>query len=175
MNPCYIKTCKYLPGSSSNEVKRINKVAQNYRYDRNIIKYKRPGDNSWRTIPAPNLRTDLIMKAHLIGHFLAQSTYDRQKPDFYWKGMKFQVVNVIKLCEVCARNHFNPVLNHPAIAQKIGGILNDKVAVDLVFGLPETEEGYIGLIVFTDFFTKFPWARPIKSKTAIEMARPVLD
>ena len=39
-----------------------------------------------------------------------------------------------------------------------------------MFGLPETIDKYIGVMVITDAITKYPWAKPIKSKTAIEIA-----
>jgi hypothetical protein len=70
---------------------------------------------------------------------------------------------------VCARNQKEAVLNNPAIAIPISGIF-DRVGVDLVFGLNETPEGYKRIIVMTDAFTKFPWAKSIKSKKAIEIA-----
>ena len=41
---------------------------------------------------------------------------------------------------------------------------------NLVFGLPETIENYTGVMVITDSFTKYPWAKPIKSKSAVEIA-----
>ena len=70
---------------------------------------------------------------------------------------------------MCARNEKDATLNHPAVALKVTGIF-DRVGVDLVFGLPETIDKYIGVMVITDAFTKYPWAKPIKSKTAIEIA-----
>ena len=62
----------------------------------------------------------------------------------------------------------------PGIAIPISGIF-DRVGVDLVFGLNETPEGYKGIIVMTDAFTKFPWAKPIKSKNAIEIAERIKE
>ena len=72
-----------------------------------------------------------------------QTTYDLLKVDYYWKNMRGQIANIIKLCEIWARNEREPILNHPAFSQKVG-----------VFGLPESAEGYNDIIVFTDFFTK---------------------
>ncbi len=43
--------------------------------------------------------------------------------------------------------------------------------MDLVFGLPETSEGYVGLCVITEALSKYPYAVPIKSKSAMEIAR----
>ena len=72
--------------------------------------------------------------------------------------------------ESCQWNSLvSPVFN-PAQALVVTGIF-DRVGIDLVFGLPETAEGYVGIMVLTDYLTKYPFARPIKSKTALEIAR----
>ena len=84
--------------------------------------------------------------------------------------MKDQIAFVLKSCETCARNQKEGELNHPAIALKVNGIF-DRVGIDLVFGLPETPEGFVGVMVITDSLSKYPWAKPIKSKTAEEIAQ----
>lgn len=42
--------------------------------------------------------------------------------------------------------------------------------MDLIFGLPTTDEGYTGIIVITEYVTKFPYAAPIKTKSSTEIA-----
>ena len=37
-------------------------------------------------------------------------------------------------------------------------------------GLPLTDQGYKGVMIVTDYLTKFPFAVPIKSKIALEIA-----
>ena len=46
----------------------------------------------------------------------------------------------------------------------------DKVGIDLVVSLPITKEGYNGILVITEYLSKYPYAVPIRSKTAIEIA-----
>ena len=46
----------------------------------------------------------------------------------------------------------------------------DKVAVYLVFGLPQSKDGNKGILVIVDFVSKYPYAKPIKSKTMNEIA-----
>ena len=67
-----------------------------------------------------------------------------------------------------------PVIEHPALALPITKIF-DRIGVDLVFGLPETAEGFKGLLVITEYLTKYPYVVPIKSKTAIEIATHLLN
>ena len=44
----------------------------------------------------------------------------------------------------------------------------------VVTGLPTTTEGFNGLLVITEYLTKYPYAVPIKSKTADEIAEKLL-
>jgi hypothetical protein len=48
--------------------------------------------------------------------------------------------------------------------------LFDRVGIDYTFGLPESREGYIGVMFITEALSKFPWAKPIRSKSAKEIA-----
>jgi hypothetical protein len=84
----FIKNGKHLSGVSSNVIRRINKLIPNYKFKNNVISFRKNESENWRVIPKPEERVDLINKAHLIGHFQVQSTYERLKPDYYWKKMK---------------------------------------------------------------------------------------
>jgi hypothetical protein len=165
----YIKYGRHLQGASSNVVKRVLKNANFYRFDGKNILSKNKSGGSWKIVPEPGSRFELIKSEHLIGHFMVKSTLDRLDKDYFWRRMKEDIEHVIKQCELCASNEKVRIYNHPAYAIPISGIF-DMVGADLVFGLPETEEGYVGIIVLTDAFTKFPYAKPIKSKSAIEIA-----
>jgi hypothetical protein len=85
----------------------------------------------------------LILKNHLIGHFAARSSYDRVSEKFD------QIVTVLKQCETSAGNKKETEFNHPAIALKINGLF-DRKGIDLVFGFPESQEGFIGIMVITE-------------------------
>ncbi|RNA01356.1 hypothetical protein BpHYR1_000586, partial [Brachionus plicatilis] len=37
-----------------------------------------------------------------------------------------------------------------------------KIAIDLVFGLPLIEEGFLGVMVISEYLTKYPYVEPIK-------------
>ena len=47
--------------------------------------------------------------------------------------------------------------------------------MDLIFGLPPTAEGYTGIVVITEYVTKFPYAAPIKSKCSAEIAEKLFE
>ncbi|CAF0725122.1 unnamed protein product [Brachionus calyciflorus] len=83
--------------------------------------------------------------------------------------MAEDVKKIVDTCKICKENQFKPAENHPAKFLKVSGIF-DRIGIDLVLGLPETPEGYIGILVIVEYFTKYPYAVPIKSKTANEIA-----
>jgi hypothetical protein len=56
---------------------------------------------------------------------------------------------VVLYCTQCKRNEPDRINDHPARALAITGIF-DRVGIDLVFGLPETQEGFKGIIVITE-------------------------
>ncbi|CAF1091364.1 unnamed protein product [Brachionus calyciflorus] len=60
--------------------------------------------------------------------------------------------------------------NHPAQALKVDGIFT-RIGIDLVFSLPVTEEGYKGIMVITEYLSKFTYAEPIKSKSSEEIVQ----
>ena len=51
----------------------------------------------------------------------------------------------------------------------------ERFGADLILGLPETQEGYIGILLITEYLTKFPHGFPIKSKTAQEIAEKLFE
>ena len=165
----FIKNGKHISGSSSQTVRRVLRLSKYYRYNGTDISYRRNEGDKLRLVPPIENRVRIILDNHLVGHFAARSTHDRLAEKYYWKKMIDQIVTVLKQCETCARNKKEAELNHPAIALKINGVF-DRIGIDLVFGFPESEEGFVGIMVITEALTKYPWAKPIRTKTALEIA-----
>ncbi|CAF1107876.1 unnamed protein product, partial [Brachionus calyciflorus] len=168
----YLKFGRFISGTSKKQIKRITSLVQKYLYQNDklyVIK-----DDRTLKIPKPEERLPLIEKAHALGHFQAESTYNGLKDKFYWKRMLDDLRKVIKQCLPCQRNNKMVVKYHPAIAIKVGNVF-DRIQIDLVLGLMETPDGYIGILEIIESHTKFPYAKPIKSKTAKEIARLLLE
>jgi hypothetical protein len=81
---------------------------------------------------------------------------------------------VIKSCGPSKANQLERVWNHPAKALPVTGIF-DRIGMDLLLGLKETNEGYIGILVITEYLSKYPYAVPITSKSAEEIARRLFE
>ena len=106
----------------------------------------------------------------LLGHFQTDTTVERLKEEFYWSNLVKDVKFHIDRCLPCIRHENKPSSEPHAMAlAKVG--LHDRVQLDLVFGLPCTPSGYVGVIVITNSTTKYPWVMPIRSKTKQEIKR----
>ena len=79
------------------------------------------------------------------------------------------IIQIIAACMVCQQFERARIYDHPAKALPILGLF-DRVGIDLVFGLPLTLEGFKGILLITDYLSKYPFAFCIKSKQAIEIA-----
>lgn len=116
------------------------------------------GDNS-------ALQTKLIVACHssaLGGHSGQTATYLRLKRHFAWKGMKSDVENFVKQCNVCQQAKHS--LQHPmGLLQPLPvptGIWQD-LTMDFIEGLPKSE-GYTVILVVVDRMTKYAHFLPIK-------------
>ncbi|RNA41156.1 hypothetical protein BpHYR1_051743 [Brachionus plicatilis] len=56
-------------------------------------------------VPKPELRVEIIEKAHNFGQFQTESTYQRLKDTFYWKNIFDDIKKFVKKCTVCNRNN----------------------------------------------------------------------
>ena len=79
--------------------------------------------------------------------------------------MSNDVMRAIKTCNTCLRNQKITPLRHPALALEVDQI-HDRCGIDLVFGLPKTNDGFIGILAITEYLSKYPFAAPIKTKSA---------
>jgi hypothetical protein len=125
-------------------VKKIENIAQNYSMTIDgedfILNYRK--NDKFLPIPKLQDREDIIKRAHLLGHFKSESTYNFLREKYYWKNMLNQIEKIIKRCDKCHRHCQEKPTEHPAKASEVLG-LGDKIGIDLTFGLPETTEGYI--------------------------------
>jgi IS30 family transposase len=172
----YLQTRRLPAGSSKKQVKRLEKASQTFKVDKEILYLKKPNDEKFILIyPKPEERKDIVEKQHLIGHFKAETVYKALKSQYYWKNMRDDIEHIVKACDICKRHDKHRIVNHPALALPVCNVF-DRVGMDLVFGLPEDNaEGYKGILVITEYLTKFPYAVPIKSKTAGEIAKHFMD
>ena len=99
-------------------VKRVKKLSPFYKYDGKTFFHIRK-DEEWKIIPKLEDRRDIIEKAHVLGHFQVDTTFDRLREKYYWKNMKKNIETEISKCTECLRNQKVKIWSHPAIAMKV--------------------------------------------------------
>lgn len=171
----YLNNGKFKEGTSRKTTNRILKLLPNYKLEdgklmfrKNILK------DDFREVPNKALREDIILKAHLLGHFQTESTVKRIKEKYHWKNMERDVMNIISKCKECMENHGIIHKEHPARATKINYV-HERIGIDLVNGFPETKEGYNGVLVITEYLTKYIMVYPISSKGAEDIAERLFE
>jgi len=168
----YLQKGRHQSGLSKNALKRVLKKAKHYLFYEDNLWYRPDPEHICKDklVPRTEDRHELINRAHLVGHFGKDTTYARLKELYYWKKMYAMVEDVVKRCRTCIRHKKERVVEHEAVAFPIEAVF-DRVGIDCIFGLPESEEGYKGILVITEYLTKYPYAVPIYSKTATEIAQ----
>ena len=169
----YLKNLKHKPGSSKKQVKRIIKLAQHYIYEQSKDKiwYHSENEEFKKILEVPKIdeRLQIILKVHLFGHRNARKTFDQLKDKYFWRNMMKNIDTIIRNCIECLKHKRIKLNEHPAIALSIHTLM-ERIGIDLAFGLPMTEEGYHGVLVIIEYLSKYPYAVPIKSKTAEEIS-----
>ena len=77
--------------------------------------------------------------------------------------------DTISVCDICIRHDQIIKLDDPAVALNIDNIF-ERWGIDIVNGLPLTDEGYCSMLVVVEYLTKFAWAFPLRTKSAAEIA-----
>jgi hypothetical protein len=126
-----------------------------------------------------DLRTKLVAALHdstMGGHSGVHATYHRLKKLFVWKGMKTDVEDFVKQCQICQKAKGERV--HPAgLLQPLSvpqGAWQD-IAMDFIEKLPKSS-GYDTILVVVDRFSKYAHFIALKHPfTAAQVAQVVLD
>lgn len=172
----YAESMKFLPGTTKKQCKRIKKLSKKYKLiDEKMyfIPNEHEPENKFE-VPRVEERKELIHTSHMLGHFAANETYQRIREKYYWKGMTEDIRNQISRCLQCIKFNNTGTKEHPAKSIPVTG-LHDKIGIDLVFGLPKTLTGFIGILVIIEYLSKYVWAVGIKSKEALEIARRLFE
>ncbi|RNA15567.1 pol [Brachionus plicatilis] len=106
---------KNSPGLSSKQVKRVESQASRYMYDLKedlIFYFDKKG--CALIVPKPDLRTEIIEKSHVLGHFQKETTVKRIREEYFWKNIDRDVEQYILACDICKRNNLIALKEHPA-------------------------------------------------------------
>ena len=124
------------------------------------------GRARWCTVCPAALRRTIIWQTHEMAHSGSSRTLSRIQLTWYWPGMTAEVRQVVRSCEVCQAAKSGGT--HPAGGRQrlFAGRPWQKVAIDLVGPMPETNRGNKWILVLTDHFTRWNDALPLPDATA---------
>ena len=94
---------------------------------------------------------------------------------FYWPGYKKDVINWCRRCDTCAQTKPGPKGQKAKLAQvPVAGPM-ERVAVDIVCPVPQTDNGNLYILVLGDYFSKWTEAFPLKDHTAQTVADVLVE
>ena len=106
----------------------------------------------------PNvLQDDAMQQLHdnpTSGNFGYKKTLLRVGEKFYWVGCCQAIDNWCQRCNVCASRKGPHKLKHGPAQMYLSGAPMERVAIDILGPLPETEQGNRYLLVAMDYFTR---------------------
>ena len=135
---------KHKDGSSKKQVKYIEKLANHYLIDKDELKYRKNSESEYKIVPKKSDRREIVLKEHLLGHFQAETTFERLKDVYFWKKMRDDVEFIVKSCPPCQRNELIHPREHPAMSLPTNELF-ERIGIDLVLGLPMSKNGNMEL------------------------------
>jgi len=109
----------------------------------------------------------------LSAHFGIQTTSEKIKERYYWKGMQKDIETYVKSCDQCQRRG-KPIGKHELHSIQVKEPFY-QIGIDIVGPLPRTEKGNKYIVVAIDYFTKWPEAKALPEATAKEVSTFILE
>ena len=135
-------------------------------------------EKRWLNVIPQALRESTLAEAHgsvASGHFGIKRTLLRLRRSSYWVGMRQDVQEWCRVCEVCAAKK-GPSRSPQAPLQVVSvGAPMERVAVDVAGPFPVSASGNRYIIVVIDYFSKWPEAFAVPNQEAVTVARVLVD
>ena len=125
-----------------------------------------------------NLRKEVLNELHnkrTAGHLGIKRTADRVRQRFYWPGFRVDVKRWCKLCLDCEARKPRVGPRHAPLKQFQAGAPLEKIGMDILGPIPETERGNKYILVISDYFSKWTAAYALPDQTAFTVAEAFLQ
>ena len=120
------------------------------------------------------LVTEVLSKLHddtTGGHLGVMKMLERVRTRFYWVGQRRDVKKWWKACQICAVRKSQPKKHKAPLQIEPATYPLERIAMDILGPLPETEHGNKYILVIRDYFTKWKEAYPMRNMEATTMAK----
>jgi hypothetical protein len=95
----YVQKRKHNKGTSKNQCKRVEQAAQHYKWEHKQLWYRADTESgAFRLVPPKAERKDIALRAHLLGHFQVQTTFNRLQEEYHWPKMIKTAEEVVLNC-----------------------------------------------------------------------------
>ena len=109
------------------------------------------------------------------GHFNARKLTKTIQRRFWSPGLGAAAAAFCENCERCSTRNAPTPKPRAVMGNLVAKAPLEKVAIDLLTHLPETEDGYKHLLVVVDHFTKWVEVYPLKTQEAGEVAAVLVN
>ena len=115
-----------------------------------------------------------IHDSPMAGHPGKDRSLKQAQRSYFWPSMRKDIHRHWLLCSSCAKHR--PTRHHesPSLPYPIATAPWESVSVDIL-KLPLTENGFQYLLVFIDSFSRFSVLTPLKDKSALSVAKSLID
>lgn len=120
-------------------------------------------------------RERLIIEHHQgRAHFGIKATFDALRMNFFWPSMYQDVKDYVKACTICQRFEAPRNMNDVICRIPISGIFQ-RIALDFVGPLEMSKSGNRYLLVATEYLTRWPLARALKTANANDVCQFIYE
>lgn len=136
------------------------------------------GRDAWVVVVPRAKRAEVLRELHAgvtSGHLGEKKTLKRLRQRFYWVGMRNDVSEWCRACDVCSAKKGPTRRNRAPLQLYSVGAPMERVAVDIAGPLPMTPRGNRFVCVVMDYFTKWPEAYALPNHEAETVASVLVN
>ena len=125
--------------------------------------------------PPPEDRMQLILRAHLLGHFGINHIETTLKNDkLYWTNMRKDIEKVVKDCSACQQYGVYKTGFHP-LKSILPNSVFEVVSMDMAEIGKTSFQGNNYVLVIVDYFSRFTVLKAVPTKDSYTIARSLLE
>ena len=150
-----------------------SKISSQFEIENGVLKFNSGGILLY--VVPKHQRKSLLLQYHdgiLGGHLSTRKTLSRLKRKYYWPTMSEDTRTWCKSCTIClTRKDAGKLIKAPLKPIPPPAAPMEMTAMDILGPFPETADGNKYILVFSDYFTRWPEAFAIKNQTAEVIAQ----